>query len=134
MRGRALHCVGVLAWIAASLPQGSMPAESVIRISLPVLLFSIALACATALAFGLSPALQLSRPDIAALMQSSIRRVVGAVHGRRSHNVLIAAQIALTVMLLASASAAASPAPTAGPSCARPRLPRCAPCRTPRSR
>ncbi len=96
-----------LAWIAASLPQGSMPAESVIRISLPVLLFSIALACATALAFGLSPALQLSRPDIAALMQSSIRRVVGAVHGRRSHNVLIAAQIALTVMLLASASAAA---------------------------
>ena len=95
-----------LAWIAASLPKGSMPAESVIRISLPVLLFSIALACATALVFGLSPALQLSRPDIAALMQSSIRRVVGAVHGRRSYNILIATQIALTVLLLASAGAA----------------------------
>lgn len=95
-----------LAWIAASLPQGSLPAESVIRINLPVLMFSVALAFATALVFGLSPALQLSRPDIAALMQSSMRRVVGAVHGRRSHHILIASQIALTVLLLASAAAA----------------------------
>ncbi|HWD99435.1 MAG TPA: ABC transporter permease [Bryobacteraceae bacterium] len=95
-----------LALIAAALPEGSMPAESVIRINVPVLLFSVGLACVTALFFGLSPALQLSRPDIAALMQSSLRRVVGAVHSRRSHNILIATQVALTVLLLASAGAA----------------------------
>jgi putative ABC transport system permease protein len=95
-----------LALIAAALPQNSFPAESAIRMNLPVLLFSTALAFVTALIFGLSPALQLSRPDIAALMQSSLRRVVGAVHGRRTHNILIASQVALTVLLLASAGAA----------------------------
>jgi predicted permease len=95
-----------LASIAAALPQNSFPAESAIRMNLPVLLFSTALAFVTALIFGLSPALQLSRPDIAALMQSSLRRVVGAVHGRRTHNILIASQVALTVLLLTSAGAA----------------------------
>jgi predicted lysophospholipase L1 biosynthesis ABC-type transport system permease subunit len=94
-----------LSLIAVSLPQGPMPAESVIRINLPVLLFSIALVYATALVFGLSPALQLSRPDVAALMQSSVRRVVGCTAGA-DYNILIATQVALTVLLLASAGAA----------------------------
>ncbi len=104
--GIAIAWKGV-ALIAAALPQNSFPAESAIRMNLPVLLFSTGLAIVTALIFGLSPALQLSRPDIAALMQSSLRRVVGAVHGRRTHNILIASQVALTVLLLASAGAAA---------------------------
>jgi putative ABC transport system permease protein len=95
-----------LALMAAALPQYSFPAESAIRMNPPVLLFSTALAFVTALIFGLSPALQLSRPDIAALMQSSLRRVVGAVHGRRTHNILIATQVALAVLLLTSAGAA----------------------------
>jgi len=95
-----------LALIAGSLPQGSFPAESTIRMNVPVLLFSAAVACVTALVFGLSPALQASRPDIAGLMQSSLRRIAGAVHGRRTHNILVSAQVALTVLLLASAGAA----------------------------
>ena len=60
-----------LAFIVAWLPQYTFPAESVIKMNVPVLLFSVALACATTMVFGLSPALQLSRPDIARLMQSS---------------------------------------------------------------
>jgi predicted permease len=95
-----------LALIAGSLPQGSFPAESVIKMNVPVLLFSVALAFLTAIVFGLSPALQASRPDIAALIQSSLRRVAGTVHGRRAHNILVGAQVALTVLLLASAAAA----------------------------
>jgi predicted permease len=95
-----------LGWIAAALPQNSFPAESAIGMNLPVLLFSTALAIVTTLIFGLSPALQLSRPNIAALMQSSLRRVAGTVHGRRTHSILIASQVALTVLLLASAGAA----------------------------
>jgi predicted permease len=95
-----------LALIAGSLPQGSFPAESVIKMNVPVLLFSVALAFLTAIVFGLSPALRASRPDIAALIQSSLRRVAGTVHGRRAHNILVGAQVALTVLLLASAAAA----------------------------
>ncbi|HKD08851.1 MAG TPA: ABC transporter permease [Bryobacteraceae bacterium] len=95
-----------LTLIASFFPQGSIPAESVIRMNVPVLLFSVGLACLTAFAFGLSPALQLSRPDIAALMQSSLRRIAGAAYGKRTHAILIASQVTLTVLLLSSAAAA----------------------------
>jgi putative ABC transport system permease protein len=95
-----------LALITAFLPQGSFPAESVIKMNVPVLLFSIALAVATAVVFGLWPALQLSRPDIARLMQSSVRRVAGSAHARRTHRAMVAAQVALTLLLLTVASAA----------------------------
>ena len=36
-------------------------------------------------------------------MQSSTRRAAGSVRGRRTHSVLIAAQVALTLLLLAGA-------------------------------
>jgi putative ABC transport system permease protein len=101
----------LLAWrslpmIVAWLPH-QFPAESVIKINLPVLFFSVGLAFATAIVFGLSPALQLSRPDIAALMQGSGRRVAGNAGAKRAHSILVAAQVALTLLLLTVAGAAA---------------------------
>ncbi|HEX8837092.1 MAG TPA: ABC transporter permease [Candidatus Acidoferrum sp.] len=95
-----------LALIAANLPEYSFPAESVIKMNLPVLLFSVALAFVTAIVFGLWPALQLSRPEIAGLMQSGSRRVAGNVGARRSHGALVAAQVALTLLMLTAAGAA----------------------------
>jgi predicted permease len=74
--------------------------------NVPVLVFSIALAVATAVVFGLWPALQLSRPDIARLMQSSMRRMTGSAHARRTHSAMVGAQVALTLLLLTVASAA----------------------------
>jgi predicted permease len=95
-----------LALIAARLPEFSFPAESVIKMNVPVLLFSVALAFATAIVFGLWPALQLSRPDIARLMQTSTRRVAGSGRARRTHSAMVGAQVALTLLLLTAASAA----------------------------
>ena len=82
------------------------PAESVIKVNIPVLLFCVALAIVTSVIFGLSPALQLSRPDVARLMQGSGRRVAGSASAKRAHNSLIATQVALTILLLTVASAA----------------------------
>jgi predicted permease len=101
----------LLAWrglsvLAARLPEHSFPAESVIKMDIPVLLFSVALAFATAIVFGLWPALQLSRPEIARLMQSSTRRIAGTVGARRSHGAMVAAQVALTLLMLTVAGAA----------------------------
>jgi putative ABC transport system permease protein len=100
----------LLAWkslplIVAWMPH-AFPAESVIKINIPVLLFCVGLALATSVIFGLSPALQLSRPDVARLMQGSGRRVAGSSQAKRAHNALIAAQVALTILLLTAASAA----------------------------
>jgi predicted permease len=101
----------LLAWkslplIVAWMPHQSFPAESVIKINVPVLLFCVGLAFVTSIIFGLSPALQLSRPDVARLMQSSGRRVAGSANAKRAHNALIAAQVALTMLMLSGASAA----------------------------
>jgi putative ABC transport system permease protein len=103
--------LGVLiAWkslplIVAWMPH-RFPAESVIKVNIPVLLFCVGLAIVTSVIFGLSPALQLSRPDVARLMQGSGRRVAGSAGAKRAHNALIAAQVALTILLLTVASAA----------------------------
>jgi predicted permease len=92
--------------IAANLPQYSFPREAAIRVNLPVLLFSIAVAVATGILFGLSPAWQLSRPEVSQVMQSSSRKATSGVRGRKTHAALIAGQIALTLLLLAAAGAA----------------------------
>jgi predicted permease len=107
--GAALGVVtayGMLAGLRAVLPRYAFAPEVVIAINLPVLVFSMCVALLTGILFGLWPALQLSRPAMAQMMQSNTRRMAGSVRGRRTHNLLIAGQIALTLLLLAGAGTA----------------------------
>ncbi len=96
----------LVAVIVPMLPESSFPHEAAIHINLPVLCFSVGLAIFTGVFFGLSPALQFSRPEVSQVMQASTKKVLGGVRGKRIHNTLIAGQIALTLLLLASAGAA----------------------------
>jgi len=98
-----LTSYGALALIRTLLPQSTFASEAVIGINLPVLFFSVTVALATGVLFGLWPALQLSHTHIGEIMQSGARRVAGSVRGRRAHSILIAAQVALTLLLLAAA-------------------------------
>src|SRR6267142_1933788 len=88
------------------LPEFSFPHEAAISINLPVLYFSVGLAMLSGIVFGISPALQSARPDVAQVMQSTTRKMTAGLHGRRTHSVLIAGQIALTLLLLAGAGVA----------------------------
>lgn len=97
---------GLVKFIVNWLPEFSFPHEAAISINLPVLFFSVGLALLTGIVFGISPALQSSRPDLAQAMQSSTRKMTAGVHGRRTHSVLIAGQLSLTLLLLAGAGAA----------------------------
>jgi len=96
----------VLAVIIDLLPQYSFPHEASIQINLPVLVFSVAVALLTGILFGLWPALQLSRPEVSQVMQSSTRKIAGGLHGRTTHSILAASQVALTLIMLAGAGAA----------------------------
>ena len=104
--GGVLLAFGLLPLIVRFLPEYSFPHEALIGINLPVLGFSVALAIATGVASGLAPAFQFSTPQVAQLMQSSSRRLAGGSRGKRTHNILVASQIALTLLLLTSAAAA----------------------------
>jgi predicted permease len=101
-----LASYGILAGIKAVLPRFAFAPEVVIRINLPVLVFSGIVAAATALLFGLWPAIQMSRTQVGQIMVANTRRMAGSVRGRRAHNALIALQIALTLVLLAAAGSA----------------------------
>jgi predicted permease len=85
------------------LPPNSVPVGNLIAVpvNVPVLLFSVGLAMASALLFGLSPALSFSRPRLTATA-----RTTAGVESRRAHHFLLAAQIVLTVLLLAGTGAA----------------------------
>jgi predicted permease len=85
------------------LPPNAVPIGDLLAVpvNVPVLLFSAGLAMASALLCGLSPALSLSRPRLTATT-----RTTAGVESRRAHHLLLAGQIALTVLLLAGTGAA----------------------------
>ena len=100
--------VGASYWLARLpllLSPDSFPAESIIRINAPILAFSVTLALLCGILFGLAPALRLSRNDPARALPS---RQVGVVAAPSRHrwSVLIAAQVALTLLLMATAGTA----------------------------
>jgi predicted permease len=101
-----LTSYGILATLKVLLPRYAFAPEVVIGINFPVLAFSVGVALATGILFGLWPALQLSKTEVGQAMQSNARRVAGTVRGRRAHNLLVAGQIALTLLLLAAAGSA----------------------------
>jgi predicted permease len=109
-----ISCTGAALGVAASywlaklpllLSPDSFPAESVIRINAPILAFSVALALLCGILFGLVPALRLSRHDSARMLPGRQVGVV-AVAGKRRWSVLTAAQVALTLLLMATAGSA----------------------------
>src|SRR6185295_5895758 len=85
------------------LPPNSVPVGNLIAVpvNVPVLLFSAGLAMTSALMCGLSPAWSFSRPRLTAAV-----RTPAGVESRRAHHLLLAAQIALTVLLLVGTGAA----------------------------
>ncbi len=97
---------GLVKLIVNWLPEFSFPHEAAITINLPVLFFSVGLTLLTGIVFGISPALQSSHPEVAQVMQSSTRKMTAGAYSRRIHGVLIAGQIALTLLLLAAAGVA----------------------------
>ncbi len=103
----ALLAYGGVVLITAWLPEYSFPHEAAISVSLPVLFVSAAIALLTGIIFGISPAWQLSRPDVSQLMvQAGTTRLFGSARWRHTHNLLIGGQVAVTLLLLAGAGAA----------------------------
>jgi putative ABC transport system permease protein len=97
----------VVAWWAVGVIKSSMPDTvprvSAIALDLRVLAAAAALSIVTGLVFGIVPALQLSRPDLANALKDGARGSAGA--GRqRLRSVLVVAEVALAVVLLVGAA------------------------------
>jgi putative ABC transport system permease protein len=101
--GIVLAYVGLTA-IIALVPAGTIPDESEISINSAVLIFTVLISILTAIVFGLAPAWQASKPELA----KSLKDARGAISGGRGQvhvrNGLVVAEVALSVMLLVGAT------------------------------
>jgi predicted permease len=85
------------------IPDGFIPREVVIRLNLPVLLFSLGAAVVTVMLFGLAPAAQTARRNIVEPLKDSGKGVGSGFRGGRLRNALVVVEIALSLMLLVGA-------------------------------
>jgi len=92
--------------LSSMLPLYSFPHEAAIRVNGTVLAFTAGVAVITGILFGISPAWQLSHPPISELIQANSTKVTGSARNRNTHRLLIAGQVALTLLLMAGAGAA----------------------------
>jgi putative ABC transport system permease protein len=97
-----LFAFGAIRSIVALMPEFYVPNESRVAINTPVLLFSVGVSLLTGIVFGLVPALQASKPDLADALRAGRSTGAGA-HGGRTRNLLVVVEVALSVVLLVSA-------------------------------
>ncbi|HEV3410751.1 MAG TPA: ABC transporter permease [Chthoniobacterales bacterium] len=82
---------------------GNLPRVGEIGVSPTVLLFTLTISVLTGVALGLVPALHTSRRELQVDLQETGRGGSGGAARTRARNILIVAQVALTLMLLVTA-------------------------------
>jgi predicted permease len=100
-----LLAVGGSMLIPRFLPDGTFPGEATFGLSITVLLASAILAVLSGIVFGAWPALRVSSPHLNQLLQIGNRTLTSNKGAKRSHDILVAGQVALTLVLLAAAGA-----------------------------
>ncbi len=88
--------------LLAMIPRAIPRAEEV-GMDLHVLMFAAIVSVATGILFGLIPAWQISAPKLETALKEGRQTISEGVRGRRFRNVLLAAETALAVVLLAAA-------------------------------
>ncbi|MGH9314061.1 MAG: ABC transporter permease [Vicinamibacterales bacterium] len=95
---------GALRLILALVPPDTIPDESKIVINVPVLLFTLAVSAATAVVFGLAPAVHACRRDVVRALHASSRGLGGGAAQAFLRKGLVVGEVALSLVLLAGAS------------------------------
>ncbi|HEY2121270.1 MAG TPA: ABC transporter permease [Candidatus Acidoferrum sp.] len=98
----------LLAWsglkfLVALMPQNIIPAEAVIRLNAPVLLFTLCVTFLTALVFGLIPAFKAARRDLNDPLRDSGKGLSGGFRHGKLRNAVVILEVALSLTLLVAA-------------------------------
>ena len=101
--GTALAYAGLPA-ILALVPPDTIPDESEIALNTSVLLFALAISALTSIICGLAPALHTAGRDVSNAMREASRSLAGGSRQAITRKVLVVAEIALSLVLLAGSS------------------------------
>jgi predicted permease len=94
-------------WVVSVIPKlagDNVPLNSGIGLNAPILLFTLGLSLLTGLAMGMYPAWQSSRADLVDGLKDGGRAMTGSLGQQRFRRGLVAAQVGLSVVLLAGAA------------------------------
>jgi predicted permease len=94
-------------WVVSVIPKlagDNFPLENGIGLNAPMLVFTLGLSLVTGLAMGMYPAWQSSRADLVDGLKDGGRAMTGSAGQQRFRRGLVAAQVGLSVVLLAGAS------------------------------
>jgi len=84
----------------ATFTQTNLPQVADIPMDLRVLSFTVAISVLSGILFGLTPSLQLSRPNLGSTLSDEGRSSTGSRQRNRARSILVAAQVALSMVLL----------------------------------
>jgi predicted permease len=99
--------LGIAAWAMPVLPAlagDKIPLETATAIHWPVLFFTLSLSILTGIAMGAYPAIESSRTDLVEALKQTSRSMGGSAGQYRVRRLLVAAQVGLSVILLAGAT------------------------------
>ena len=99
-----LFAMTITRGVVALMPGFYVPNEARIAVNGYVLLFSVAVSALTGILFGLAPALHCSRPDLVEALKEASRSAGASASGGRTRNLLVIAELTLSVVLLMGAS------------------------------
>lgn len=94
-------------WVISVIPKlssNNLPLEEALQLNTPVLLFTLAVSLLTGVAMGMYPAWQSSRADLVDGLKDGGRSMTGSRGQQRFRRGLVAAQVGLSVVLLAGAA------------------------------
>jgi len=94
-------------WVVSVIPKlasNNLPLEAALQLNTPVLLFTLAISLLTGVAMGMYPAWQSSRADLVDGLKDGGRAMTGSRGQQRFRRGLVAAQVGLSVVLLAGAA------------------------------
>lgn len=94
---------GGLKFLVALIPADIIPAEAVIQMNAPVLVFTLCVAGLTALVFGLVPALKAARHDLNESLRDSTKGAGGGFRHGKLRNAVVVLEVALSLTLLVTA-------------------------------
>jgi putative ABC transport system permease protein len=99
----ALLAWGGLKFIVALMPQDIIPAEAVIRLNAPVLIFTLGVTILTALTFGLIPALKAAAKDLNEPLRDTGKGLSGGFRHGKLRNTVVILEVALSLTLMIAA-------------------------------
>jgi putative ABC transport system permease protein len=91
---------GMLNWIQSLIPVDSLPPAVDVHMTTSVLLFTLTVAVATGLLFGIAPAAQITKPSLLGALKEGGHGTTTGSPGRRMRGSLVVAEIALAFVLL----------------------------------